>query len=237
MPLAFVYNDAPDRSRFHLDSSDKGFNYGFELAGTEKPEDRRLHDIDAGKETLLNSRVPQGVPKIADLAALINADVKKRTAASQDKGRLRSFLLMGLQESTQGEVRDHIPVVAEDGFVSVQEVLNIFESACRVQQHGFMTEEDGYVPPAPIRKFFRVGFRTVMGIHDETIDANAQEMIHHAGDDGTSSDLQQRLGASLRQRPKPRPQSRAQNKSCLEPSSFQRHLTGIMESWVETIKK
>ncbi len=155
----------------------------------------------------MNSRVPQGVPKIADLTVRVDIDVEQRTAASEDKGCLRSFLLMGLQKFAQGEVREHVPIVAEDGFVFIQKILNIFQPARRVQKHRFMAEGDGYAPPAPIRKFFRVDVRAVMGIHDKAIHANPQEMIHHVGDDGTPSDLQERLGTSICQGPKPRAQS------------------------------
>ena len=104
-----------------------------------------------------------------------------------------------------------------------------------------MTKEDGYTAPPPVRKFFGVDFRAMMYVHDEAIHADAQEMIHRVGDDGTSSDLQERLGTSLRQRPKPHPQPGAQDKGCLEPASFQRHLTsrstkknelnGVLEKW------
>ena len=74
----------------------------------------------------------------------------------------------------------------------------------------------------------------MMGVHDEAIHADLQEMIHRVGDDGTSSDLQERLRTSLRQRPKPRPQPGAQDEGCLESSPFinphfshaQQNLTG-----------
>ena len=117
MPLAFVYDDPPDRSRFFHDSSDKDGNDGFDFAGFKKLEDRCLHGIDAGKEAALNSRVSQGVPKIADLTSLIDVHIEKRAAASQGKGYLRSLLLMDLQEPLQGKIGHHIAVVAEDGLV------------------------------------------------------------------------------------------------------------------------
>ncbi len=60
-----------------------------------------------------------------------------------------------------------------------------------------------------------------MGVHDEAIHADCQKMIHRIGDDGTSSDLQERLRKSLRQRAKTRPQPGAQDEGCLESSSIQ----------------
>ena len=61
----------------------------------------------------------------------------------------------------------------------------------------------------------------MVGIHDEAIYADIQEMVHGVGDDGAASDLQEGLRASLRQRPEPSPQAGAQNKSSLEASQFQ----------------
>jgi hypothetical protein len=84
-----------------------------------------------------------------------------------------------------------------------------------------MAKEYGHTAPSPVRKFFRVDFRAMMGVHDEAIHADFQEMIHRVGDDGTFSDLQERLGTSLRQRPKPRPQPGCQDEGGLESSSFQ----------------
>jgi hypothetical protein len=119
-------------------------------------------------------------------------------AASQGKRYLRPFLLMDLQEPLQGKIGHHIPVVAEDGLVLVQEIFNIFQSPCCVQKDWFMAKDEGHTAPSPVRKFFRVDFRQMMGVHDETIHAIVQEMIHCIGDDGTSSDLQERLRTSLR---------------------------------------
>jgi hypothetical protein len=69
------------------------------------------------------------------------------------------------------------------------------------------------------------GFRAVMGVNDETIHADSQEMIHRIRNDGTPPDLQKRFRAMLRQGPKPRPQSRRQDKSRLKPSSVHKILT------------
>lgn len=82
VPVAFVDDDPPDRSRFFHDSSDKGRNDGFDFAGVEIPEERCLHGIDAGKEAALSSRVSQDIPKIADLTGLIDIYIQKRAAAS-----------------------------------------------------------------------------------------------------------------------------------------------------------
>jgi hypothetical protein len=43
----------------------------------------------------------------------------------------------------------------------------------------------------------------MMGVDDEAIDADFQEMVHRISDNGTSSDLKKRLRASVCQRPKP----------------------------------
>jgi hypothetical protein len=165
------------------------------------------------------------MPKIADLTGLINVYIQKRAVASQGKRYLRSFLLMDLQELLQGKIGHHITVVAENGLIVVQEIFNVFQSACRVQKNGFMAKEYGYIAPSPVRKFFRVDLRAMMSVHDEAIHSDFQEMIHRVGDDGTSSHLQERLWKALRQRPKPCPESRAQDEGCLESSSsFQSYL-------------
>jgi hypothetical protein len=171
------------------------------------------------------------VSKIADLIVRVDIDVEQRTAASQDQGRFRSFLLVGLQKSAHRKVREHVPIVAEDGFVFFQKVLDVLESSSCVQKNRFMAEKDGGAPPAPIRKFLCVDVRAVMGIYDKAIHANLQEMVHREGNDGSSSDLQERLGASLCQGAEPRAQPGTQDKRCLEPPLFQRPLSGIMEKW------
>ncbi len=130
MPLAFVYDDPPDRSRFFHDSSDKGGNDRFDFAGFKKLEDRCLHGIDAGKEAALNPRVSQGVPqdipKITDLTSLIDVHIQKWAVASQGERDLWSLLLMDLQKLLQGKIGHHITVVAEDGFVLTQKIFNVF---------------------------------------------------------------------------------------------------------------
>jgi len=132
VPFAFVYDDSPDRSRVFHDSSDKDGNDGFDFVGLKKLNERFLHRIDTGKEAVLNSWVSQGVPEIADLTALIDVYIQKRAPASQGKGYLRSLLLMGFQKLLQGKIGHHIAIVAEDGFVIVQEIFNVFESTRRV---------------------------------------------------------------------------------------------------------
>jgi hypothetical protein len=221
MPLAFVNDDPPDRAGFFYHSSDKDRNDGFDFVCFKKLEERCLHGIDAGKEAALNSRVSQGVPKIANLTSLIDVYIQKRPLGSQGKSYLWSLLLMDFQEPLQGKIGYHIAIVAEDGLVLVQEIFNVFQSSCRVQKDGFMAKEYGPTAPSPVRKFFRVDFRAMMGVHDEAIHADFQKMIHCVGDDGTFSDLQERLGTSLRQRPKPRPQPGCQDEGGLESSSFQ----------------
>src|SRR4030043_925384 len=60
----------------------------------------------------------------------------------------------------------------------------------------------------------------MMGVHDEAIDTDFDEVIHCIGEEGMSSDLQERLRAFLSQRPKSCSQSGAQNEGCLESSSL-----------------
>ena len=159
------------------------------------------------------------MPKITDLTGLIDVYIQKRAAASQGKRYLRSLLLMDLQKLLQGKIGHHITVVTEDGLILIQEIFNVFQSACRVQKNWFMAKEYGHTAPSPVRKFFRVDLRAMMSVHDEAIHSDFQEMIHRIGDDGTSSDFQERLWKSFRQRPKPCPESRAQDEGCLESSS------------------
>jgi hypothetical protein len=128
--------------------------------------------------------------KITDLTYFIDVYIEKRAAAAQGKGYVRLFLLMDLQDFLQGEVSYHIPIVAEDYFVFIQEIFNVFQSSCRFQKDRFITEDYRHTAPMPGRKFFRVDFRQIMSIHDESIYTDFQKMIHHIGDYGTSSDLQ-----------------------------------------------
>jgi len=81
-----------------------------------------------------------------------------------------------------------------------------------------MPKKYGNPAPSSVRKFLQVDFRTVMGIDDEAIHANFQEVIHRKRDNGTSFDLQERLGTSFCQRPKPRAQPSPQYKSGFESS-------------------
>jgi hypothetical protein len=221
VPVAFVDDDSPDRSWLFGDSSDHKGNDGFDFSFLKETEKRSLHGIDAGKEAALNSRISQGVPKIADFTPLADADIQKRAAAAKSKGHLRSHFLMGFTEPLQGKIGDHVPVVAEDGLVLFQEVFNAFQPPCRVQKDGFMTKGDGDAPPFPVWKSFRINLRAMMGIHDETIHAGVTEMIHYVGDDGTPSNLQERLRTPLGQRAKPRPQAGSQDEGGLESPSLQ----------------
>jgi hypothetical protein len=128
---------------------------------------------------------------------------------------------MGLQERQQGKISDDVAVVTKDGLVFIQEILNVLQSPRRIQKYWFMAKGDGYTSPSPVRKFLRINFRAMMRVYDEAIHADFQEMIHNVSDDRTPSDLKERLRKSLRQRPKPRPQSGRQDEGCLESSSFQ----------------
>jgi hypothetical protein len=58
-------------------------------------------------------------------------------------------------------------------------------------------------------------------IDDETIDADRQKVVHHIGNNGAAVQGKERFGTMLGQRPEPDPQACAQDKGCLEPSSFQ----------------
>ena len=199
-------------------------NDRFDFSGLKETEERSLHGIDAGEEAALNARISQGVPEITDFTALIDVYVQKRAAASKGQRHLRPHFLMGFQEPLQGKVGHHVPVIAEDGLVLIQEIFNVFQSPCRVQKDGFMAKGDGHAPPLPVWKFFRINLRTVVRIHDETIHADATEMIHCVSDDRTSSDLQERLRTPLRQRAQPHPQAGAQDEGGLESPSLSIHL-------------
>jgi hypothetical protein len=59
----------------------------------------------------------------------------------------------------------------------------------------------------------------MMGVYDEAIDADFDEMIHRIGEEGMSSDLQERLRAFLSQRPKSCSQSGTEDEGGFE-SSF-----------------
>jgi len=84
-----------------------------------------------------------------------------------------------------------------------------------------MAKGNGYAPPLPLRKLLQVDSWQMMGVHDEAIHADFQEMIHRVGNDGTSSNLQQWLGTSLRERTKSHSQTGCQDKGCLESSFLQ----------------
>ena len=64
--------------------------------------------------------------KVTDRACLIQIYIEKGAAASQNKRYLRSFLLMGFQKPMQWKIGDYITVIADNGFVLVQKVLDIF---------------------------------------------------------------------------------------------------------------
>jgi hypothetical protein len=81
---------------------------------------------------------------------------------------------MGLQKPMQGKISHHIPIVAEDSLVLAQEIFNVFQSACCVQKDWFMAKDDRHTVPMPIRKFFRVDFRTMMSIDDKSVHADFQ---------------------------------------------------------------
>jgi len=135
---------------------------------------------------------------------------------------------MSLQEPLHGKIRHYIAVVAEDGLVRVQEIFDVFQSSRCVQKYRFVAKDNRYAAPSTVRKLFRIDFMAMMGVHDEAIHADFQEMIHRVGDEGASPDLQKWLRTSFRQRPKPIPQPGTQDESRLEPSSFQWHLISFV---------
>jgi hypothetical protein len=102
---------------------------------------------------------------------------------------------VGIYELPQREVGHHIPIITEDGFIAVQEVFNVLQPACCVQQDWFMAKGYGYPPPSSFGKLFQIDFRQIMGVYDEAIHADAQEMVHRIGDDGTPSNLKEWLRA------------------------------------------
>jgi hypothetical protein len=220
VPLTLVYDDSTDGSRFFDDSSDQGRNNRFNFPGLKKIEKGCLHSIDASKLAVSNSRAPQGAPQnapeITDLTGLIEVDVEKGPAASQGKGDLWVFLLMGLQKPLEGQIGHDIAVIAEDSPILVQKVFNIFESSRRVQKDRLIAKGDRNSSPLSVRKFLQVDFRAMMGVDDKAIYAHGQEMIHRIGDHGSSSELQKRLRQLIGQRAKPQAESRAQDESGLE---------------------
>jgi hypothetical protein len=111
---------------------------------------------------------------------------------------------VGLQKPPQGKIGDDIAIVAEDGLVLIQEIFDVFQSPSSVQKDWLMAKSNGDTAPSPVREFLRIDFRPVMCVNDESINSDFQEMIHYVGDDGTSSDLQERLWKLICQRLKPR---------------------------------
>ncbi len=91
--------------------------------------------------------MPQDVPKITNLASLIDVHIEKRAVASQGKSDLWVLLLMGLQKPLQRQIGHHIAVVAEDGLVLVQEIFNVFQSPRCVQKDWFMAKGNRKTTP------------------------------------------------------------------------------------------
>ena len=56
-----------------------------------------------------------------------------------------------------------------------------------------------------------------MRVHDEAVHADREQMVHRVRNDGPSSDRQERLWTSLRQRAEAHSQAGTQNESCLKP--------------------
>jgi hypothetical protein len=81
------------------------------------------------------------------------------STASQGKCCIRSLLLVDLQKPLQGEVGDHIAIVAEYSLVLVQKIFNVFKSPCCVQKDWLMAKKYGDTAPLLVRELFMVGFR------------------------------------------------------------------------------
>jgi hypothetical protein len=105
---------------------------------------------------------------------------------------------MGFKECLQREVGHHIPVVTEDGLIVEKKVLDILQPSTRVEEDRFVTENNGGSTPAVDREFFREAFRIVMGVYDEAVDADAQEVVHRVSDQGAAFHLQERFWTALR---------------------------------------
>jgi len=75
-----------------------------------------------------------------------------------------------------------------------------------------VAEDDRNAAPAAVGECPVVSLGAVMGIDDEAFHADAEEVVHRVGDEGTAADGQQGLGAIVGQRPHPHAQSRSEEK-------------------------
>ncbi len=105
---------------------------------------------------------------------------------------------MGFKKSPQGKIGHDIPIIPEDGLIFFKQIFDILQSSCGVQKDWLMAKKDGHAAPLPFKKPLQVDLGRVMGIHDEAVHPDFEEMVHPIGDDRTSSDLQERLRAAFR---------------------------------------
>jgi NAD-dependent dihydropyrimidine dehydrogenase PreA subunit len=140
----------------------------------------------------------------------------------QGDGDLASI---GMAETVHTANRgEHITVIANDSFVFVKKIFNVFEPPGRVQEDRLISKQDRQAAPVPIRKLLKIHLRAVVGVHYESIDAGGQKMVHGIGDDRPPCCLKERLGAVFRERSKTRAEACAEDERGLESSSFQPHL-------------
>jgi hypothetical protein len=106
-----------------------------------------------------------------------------------------------LQQRRQRQTADDIAVVNNDPVVLGNQVFNILDAACRIQQDRFMAECYWNAPPAAFRENLGVSCGAVMGIDDKTLHAGNLQMLHRIRDNRPAADGQQRLGRVVGKRP------------------------------------
>jgi hypothetical protein len=148
------------------------------------------------------------MPEITDLAIFIDIHIEKGTIGSQDERYLGAFLF-GFHELLKGKITEHIAVVADNGFVLVEEVFYVFEAPRGLQKKRFITKDNRPAPPQTVGKFLRKNLRAMMGVHDKPVYSYAQEMVHGVCNDRTPAYGEERFWTSLCQRAKSCPQSGA----------------------------
>jgi hypothetical protein len=120
---------------------------------------------------------------------------------------------MTLPKFFQGEIRQDVAIVNPDGIVMRKQVLDILETAARIQEIGLKAKDDGAALPAPPGKGFFIALGHVVRVDDEPLNAGRQEMIHGVCDEGPPPDRQQGFGAMVRQGPQAHPETCPQKES------------------------
>jgi hypothetical protein len=198
LPIALIDQDTQNGTRFLRDSSEKGGNNALDPAGLNMPEQRSLYGIDAGKKAALNAGIVQGMPNVADFTAVVDVYIEQGSAASQDKSGFRLFLCMKLQELLQRQIGKCVSIVAKDRLILAEKILDVFQPSRRIQKNRFVAKNDGRAAPVHFGEFPKIDIRTVMGIHDESINTGAEEMVHYVSNNGTAPDFKERFWTVLR---------------------------------------